>query len=401
MDDLAHLLEARAHGLALQVSVVDALENHRQLEGAEPEVEAEIGEVAAAAAGVPLQHLLLGEEPGRRRRIGDRAAPRQLPDPCVEHEKCHVGEWVTEGGHLPVDDRGHPVAVIGEHVVEPVVAVHDAGRLLLGHRRGQPVVQLVCRRQVTAVRRVELLLPPPDLALEIALGTAEVGQAHRARVDLVQRGQRVDQPLGDSPRRLGPELLEIRGAAVRRALDPLHHVERGTEHVGVLAERERPWHRHRGLVQSAHHPVLAGHVVSGGQHVAQRRAPHDPALGAVGDLVGEVGPATGDQRRGELGVGHRRDHPGEPFAETGEVEDGRFITPTGSRLLARMAGHHATRTLSVSATQAGLSPPSRSTVTRAVSWWPAWLSRSWTSSTPARTREPTGTGEGKRTLLAP
>ena len=55
----------------------------------------------------------------------------------------------------------------------------------------------------------------------------------------------------------------------------------------------------------------------------------------------------------------------------------------------------------VSATQAGLSPPSRSTVTRTVASAPCEVVRSSRSSAPARSREPTGTGEGSRTLSLP
>ncbi|TQM26441.1 hypothetical protein FB390_6634 [Nocardia bhagyanarayanae] len=54
-----------------------------------------------------------------------------------------------------------------------------------------------------------------------------------------------------------------------------------------------------------------------------------------------------------------------------------------------------------STTQTGLSPPSRSMVTLAVTRCPAALAATETSSTPARTFESTGAGAGKRNLLAP
>ena len=53
----------------------------------------------------------------------------------------------------------------------------------------------------------------------------------------------------------------------------------------------------------------------------------------------------------------------------------------------------STSTETVSATQAGLSPPSRSTVTRTTAWAPLAPRSSGSSSAPARTRDPTGTGK--------
>ena len=60
------------------------------------------------------------------------------------------------------------------------------------------------------------------------------------------------------------------------------------------------------------------------------------------------------------------------------------------------------RSETISATQTGFSAPSRSTVAFVTNWTPL-LSTSFTSSTSkcARSRLPTGTGAGKRTLLTP
>jgi len=97
------------------------------------------------------------------------------------------------------------------------------------------------------VRGTELFAPPLHLAGEVAFGAAEVREADGRRVDGVEGGEDVD--LGD-------------------------------------------WHL--GVAQSGHHAVLAGHIVGGRQHVAQRRPTHDPGHGAVTDLIGEVGFTVGD-----------------------------------------------------------------------------------------------------------
>ena len=62
---------------------------------------------------------------------------------------------------------------------------------------------------------------------------------------------------------------------------------------------------------------------------------------------------------------------------------------------------HGTYTTIVSATQAGLSLPSTSTVQRKVACLPCGRSVTSISSTPARRRAPTGTALGKRTFPRP
>ena len=192
-----------------------------------------------------------------------------------------------------------------------------------------------------------------------------------------------------------PRGLELGGEPVRRPLHPLHHVERGAEHVGVLAQGVRRGHRDVGRQERRHHPVLAGHVVRGRQHVTERRPAHDPPVLAVGDLVGEVGLAAGDHLRTQRS-GHRTRPDGlEERLEPGQVQAGR-VDGAGALL-----GHQSTRTETVSATQAGLSLPSSSMVTRTVACAPCGPRTSSSSSAPPRTREPTGTGAGNRTLLEP
>ncbi|GAA4385434.1 hypothetical protein GCM10023147_07190 [Tsukamurella soli] len=145
------------------------------------------------------------------------------------------------------------------------------------------------------------------------------------------------------------------------------------------------------------------------------RPPHDPGALAVPDLVREVRLSTRDQQAGEprAGPGHRF---GEPRCEpvqvetrqiigagnirparfapgtgnirparfapgTGNIRPARFAPGTGNIRPARFApgagnirparfapgaGHQKTTTLTVSATHAGLAPPSSSIVTRAI-----------------------------------
>ena len=104
-------------------------------------------------------------------------------------------------------------------------------------------------------------------------------------------------PAGDRGGALGAERLELRGLAVRPSRRPAP--SRRTARRAPSASAQCAYVVGTGTSVSAsadHRGVLAAHVVGGRLHVAQRRPAHDPPRGAVGDLVGEVGLAAGDQR---------------------------------------------------------------------------------------------------------
>jgi hypothetical protein len=83
--------------------------------------------------------------------------------------------------------------VIDHDVVEPVVAVHDAGAGAGRHPVAQPCGNLLERLQLSGLGSLPLLVPAPDLPLQVTIGSAEVAQSDRGRVEAVQRGERVHQ----------------------------------------------------------------------------------------------------------------------------------------------------------------------------------------------------------------
>jgi hypothetical protein len=125
---------------------------------------------------------------------------------------------------------------------------------------------------------------------------------HRGGVDGVQLDEGVHQTQHHVAGALGAQRGELVGGAVRGALDELHHVEGGAQHLLVLAQQHRARHGHVRRVQGVDHPVLAPHVVRGGQDVAERGAAYDPRGRAVGDGVGEVRPPALDQPAGQRAV---------------------------------------------------------------------------------------------------
>ena len=140
---------------------------------------------------------------------------------------------------------------------------------LLGERRGERVDLL----HALDPRRVPLLAPPAQLPGHVAVRPPELAKPHGFEVHRVQRREHVDQAVRErSALRCGVGVAgrELRGDDV--PLDPLHHVERLSQHVGVTAEVQHARHRHGRALQPGHHPELAAHVVRRRQHVSQRRA---------------------------------------------------------------------------------------------------------------------------------
>ncbi len=122
---------AVAHGAA-DVAGVDALDDAGQLPVAEGHVVVDGRQVAARRPRRSARAARAGA--GSRRAggaaAGDRRRRRRVGP--VDHQQADVGERVAEGADLPVE-HGDDGAVGADHaVVEPVVAVDDGGRALLG-----------------------------------------------------------------------------------------------------------------------------------------------------------------------------------------------------------------------------------------------------------------------------
>ena len=98
------------------------------------------------------------------------------------------------------------------------------------------------------------------------------------------------------PGRLVEGLLGLRRAAQDVAVDELHDEEGPLVDGLVGAQPDRLGYRYPGRAQRVHQPVLAHHVVGGGQHVVHRWAAQGPGP-SVGVLhpEGQVGASAGDQ----------------------------------------------------------------------------------------------------------
>ncbi len=186
-------------------------------------------------------------------------------------------------------------------------------------------MQLVDAGQFAVAGGVQLLAPAAQLPVEEALGASEVAQADGLRVHGVQFHQGVDQAQHRLAGALRVQRGELLHRAVRGALDVLHHVERRADDRVVLAEQQGLGDRDGRRVQCADHPVLALHVMCGGQDMTQRRPADDPATGAarVRDDVRQVGAAALDEPGVERSVHQTRPLAVEVAAQPVEVETWR------------------------------------------------------------------------------
>ena len=221
------------------------------LNAREADVEAEARTGRGRARGVPLDHLVLAEEAGRRRRVGRRRpSPASVAEPLVDHQQREVGERVAERGHLPVEHRG-----------DPVVARRRA-RCRAGSRRARrPVARLERARAAAAARAARR--SPAGRGCARRPAACPSGCSCRARKpsgrpkSAEADGRGVDRRAGRPACRRGAR--DASGCARRRAaraprpcgtaypVDELHHVERRADHRVVLAQRVRRGHRHRGV----------------------------------------------------------------------------------------------------------------------------------------------------------
>src|SRR5690606_28851585 len=76
IDHRSDAVEARTDRLAVRMAQVDALQDDRQLEVRQAQVEAQFADVATRPRGVPGDGLVGGEVARRARRVGDLTARR-------------------------------------------------------------------------------------------------------------------------------------------------------------------------------------------------------------------------------------------------------------------------------------------------------------------------------------
>ncbi len=144
----------------------------------------------------------------------------------VDHQQAEVGEWIAQSAELPVDDRGNLAQRAVDHIVKPVIAMHDRRLGLLGNRGEQFRVYLLDCFKFTRLRLLPLSRPALQLSGDVALATSQLTQADRVRVE------RVD--LGPSSR---PGPRRSAGAGPDRERAPPHRMSGGP------VPRRTPSHR--------------------------------------------------------------------------------------------------------------------------------------------------------------
>ena len=171
---------------------------------------------------------------------------------------AEVGQGMAQRRQFPIQHRDHArLRRMENQVVEPEVAVHDAGHSLSArHRRNmgwQPFHQAIHIGHRLGRRGHVLPAPTADLPLEIITWAAVVGEPVFGISDAVEAADHA------------VHLVVHGGALLRRtvgqrlvpkdpALHELHHIKGAPDHRFVFAQAEHAGYRNPGSVQALHHP---------------------------------------------------------------------------------------------------------------------------------------------------
>jgi hypothetical protein len=202
---------------------------------------------------------------------------------------------------------------VEDHVVEPVIAMDERRRALLGDALGESLVDAFDEWDLAGLRSLPLLAPSTQLAGDVILFLAELAEPDLVGHLGVDPDQGVDDPLADRPAAGLVEGLGVRAQPQDRARDELHHVEGSAVDglVGAVAGDRCDRDRRRG--ERRDDAMLAAHVVGRAERLAERRPPQGPlaAIG-IGHPIGQIGAAAGDPLVAErtAGAGHVRLQPG-------------------------------------------------------------------------------------------
>ena len=231
-----------------------------------------------------------------------------------------IGQRVADRRQLPVQDAHDPGrGLAGEyHVAQAQVAVQKRGRTGLRHRPGQLVAELCELRGQGAVGVGDDPRQTGELALEEAVGAAEVLEAACAPVDGVQRPERIDERLADAAPLLGVVETGRQRRGADLALQVLHDVEGHVHRLALARDAEHRGHRHVRARERLEDARLAQHVVGARRERARRRAAQYNGAPARRDGVGEVGVPVADALHHDGGRGDAR--PLEPGLERLELE---------------------------------------------------------------------------------
>ncbi len=191
----------------------------------------------------------------------------------------------------------------------------------------QATGDLLDGRELACLGLLPLRRPSLDLSSDVAVAFGEIAEPDLVDVDIVQVGKHVDEMLADRrpqcQRQFGGPLWAVEHDSVDKA----HHVEGRAVHLIVDAQPERRRHRHVGAANCRDDAMLAGHVVSSGQHATQGWASqHEPMPSGIGDCIREVGTTAGDQREPER-TGGISDVRLEPRTDPFDIDTRHKATP--------------------------------------------------------------------------
>ena len=304
-------------GLAPDETNENLLQDDGDLEGAEDVVPPHRAEVEAGPLRVARDRLGARGEAVAPARHGRRLDPglRVAGLAPKGQQVAQVHQRIAAGAHVPVEhgDRARRVLGADDHVVEFGVVVQQRDRLRRRTVRVEPGGDRIQARIVRFLGRVPTLGPAGQLALDEALGPAQLAKAGRFGIDLVEIGEGVDHGLADAPGEVRIALEARRQiGADDDAAAALHDMERRADHPVVRAQHVAARRQRIDPPEPGQHPVLPGHVVGAGRDRPERRPAQDVLGLPKAQQVGEIGVAAA-----ELADLQRPLRPGQLVAQPG------------------------------------------------------------------------------------
>ena len=255
---------------------LDALHDHRELEMRERP------EPVRSPRSAPVRlayRSAMSERGGNPGSAGTTEGPASDPGLTpVEQEHAEIGERITE-----VASSQSSTAATGRRRPRRRCSCRSGSRRGRWPPRAGRAVPPAAggrvrpRRDVPARGALPLSTPPPDLPLDEAVGTAEIGQADRRRVDGVQFGQAVGERV--APRRSAPApRTRPAGRPGRPPVYLGHDVTGDAQQVAAFVQDDLG-DGHGRLSERPLDPDLAVHVVRGRQYgpAGGRRRTSSPA----------------------------------------------------------------------------------------------------------------------------
>ena len=239
--------------------MVNTLHDGGQAEQREGYIKVPVWHTAAAGVlAVPVQHLLLFWQ-AKGFQIGTDQAFGAIDVHWHVVGQAAVGQIrqrVAKGSQLPVED-GHDFGFgwMQHQVADTEVAVGDGGAVVRRDVIRQPLHQGVHGRHVVGAAGFKLAAPALELTGDVVVWLAVAFQTNSFPVGIVQLAHGLDHRLIDRHAFFLRDFGQL-WLRVDATVNVVHHIEGGTDDLGVFTQQMDAGYRHISATECVDHLVL-------------------------------------------------------------------------------------------------------------------------------------------------